>query len=181
MRCVFPWPARQRKRSGGQRRRSGVWLAPLIAAVASAGTLAGAEPLVAGAAGATRLARAARTISLSETGHLHLTSKHGFTLNEEGSAAGTITGTIYIHLHIANNHGGVTAEVNIYPRGGSLSGSGSASYQVQGAYAVFVGKLSISRGTGSYAHAHASSLRFSGSIQRRNDAVAVRLSGPLSV
>lgn len=153
----------------------------MIAALASAGTLVGGEPLVAGAAGATPSARSARTISLSETGHLHLTSKHGFTLNEEGSATGTIKGTIYIHLHIANNHGEVTAEVNIYPHGGSLSGSGSASYQVQGAYAVFVGKLSISRGTGSYAHAHASSLRFSGSIQRRSDAVAVQLSGPLSV
>jgi len=153
----------------------------MIAAAASAGTLAAAEPLVTGAAGATPLARSARTISLSETGHLRLTSKHHLTLNEEGSATGTITGTIYIHLHIANNQGEVTAEVNIYPRGGSLSGTGSASYQVQGAYAVFLGKLSITRGTGSYAHAHASSLRFSGSIQRRNDAVAVRLSGPLSV
>jgi len=36
-------------------------------------------------------ALAARTISLNETGHLRLTSKHNFTLNEQGSTLGTIT------------------------------------------------------------------------------------------
>jgi hypothetical protein len=146
-----------------------------------------ASPLAAGglmvgtvAAGATT-ARAARTLTLSETGHLRLTSKHAFTLNEQGSASGTITGTIYIHLHIANNQGDVTAEVNIYPHGGSLSGYGSASYEVEGADATFTGKLAITRGTGSFAGAHASSLQFSGDIARRTDAVAVKLSGQLSV
>jgi hypothetical protein len=131
-----------------------------------------------GAAGPT--GRAARSISLSESGHLHLTSKHGFTLNEEGSATGTIRGTIYIHLHIVANSR-VTAEVNIYPHGGSLSGQGSASYHVNGGYAYFSGSLSIARGTGNYGHAHASELRFTGTIQRRNDAVTVMLSGRLSV
>jgi hypothetical protein len=133
------------------------------------------------ASAASPVARSARTISLSETARLHLTSKHTFTLNEAGAASGTIHGSIYIHLHLANNHGGVSAEVNIYPVGGSLSGYGSASYTVEGAEAVFSGKLAITRGTGSYAHASASGLRFTGSIQRRTDAVAVQLSGPLSV
>ncbi len=125
-------------------------------------------------------ARAARTVSLHETGRLHLTSKHGFTLNEQGSATGTVRGTIYIHLHLVSNNK-VTAEVNIYPRGGSLSGAGSARYGVIGGYAAFTGTLAIERGTGRYAHAHASRLSFTGTIQRRNDAVTVQLSGPLSV
>jgi hypothetical protein len=133
------------------------------------------------AAGVAAIARSARTISLSETAHLRLTSKHVFTLNEQGSASGTIAGAIYIHLHIANNRGGVTAEVNIYPRDGSLSGSGSASYEVEGADAAFSGELSITRGTGNYAGARASDLRFTGDIERRTDAVSVQLSGPLSV
>jgi hypothetical protein len=119
-------------------------------------------------------------MSISESGHLRLTSKRGFTLNEQGSATGTIRGTIYIHLHLVSSRE-VTSEVSIYPRGGSLSGSGSASYQVNGAYASFVGRLAVTRGTGSYAHARAASLRFTGTIQRRGDAVAVQLSGPLSV
>jgi hypothetical protein len=134
----------------------------------------------AGVAGAASLdARAARTENLSERGSLHLTSKHGFTLNEQGSVSGTIRGTIYIHLNLSSPTR-VTAEVNIYPSGGSLSGSGSASYHVVGSYASFSGSLSIGRGTGTYAHARASGLHFTGTVQRHGDAVAVQLSGPLS-
>ena len=121
----------------------------------------------------------ARAITLNESGRLRLTGKRGFTLNEQGSASGTITGTIYIHLHIVSNTK-VTAEVNIYPRGGSLTGSGSAAYHVVGGEALFAGTLSITRGTGTYANARADHLAFTGAIQRRNDAVAVHLSGPLS-
>ncbi len=119
-------------------------------------------------------------MSLKEAGHLRLTSRHGFTLNEQGTVAGTIKGTIYIHLHLVSSNR-VTAEVNIYPRGGSLSGHGSASYRVIGSFATFTGSLSVTRGSGSYARARASSLRFIGAIQRRTDAVAVQLSGPLTV
>lgn len=124
-------------------------------------------------------ARAARTISLNENGSLHLTSHHGFHLNEQGTASGTIKGTIYIHLDVSStNH--VTAEVNIYPSGSSLTGYGTANYRADGGQATFSGTLSISRGSGSYAGAHASGLSFTGTIQRVNDATTVHLSGPLS-
>jgi len=118
-------------------------------------------------------------MSLKESGRLRLTSKHGFTLNEQGTASGTIGGTIFIHLHLVSSSR-VTAEVNIYTHGGSLSGGGSSSYQVRGAVAAFSGTLAVTRGTGSYSRARASGLRFTGSIQRRNDSVTVQLSGPLS-
>lgn len=124
-------------------------------------------------------ARAARTISLNESGSLHLTSHHGFHLNEQGSASGTIKGTIYIHLDVSSTNR-VTAEVNIYPNGGSLTGYGTANYHADGGQATFSGTLSISRGSGSYAGAHASGLSFTGTIQRVNDATTVHLSGPLS-
>jgi hypothetical protein len=125
-------------------------------------------------------AHSARTLALRETGHLHLTSKHGFTLNEQGTVSGTIAGTIYIHLHLVSSSR-VTAEVNIYPSSGSLSGSGSSSYQVRGAFANFSGTLAVNRGSGTYRRAHATALRFTGAIQRRNDSVTVQLSGALSV
>jgi hypothetical protein len=123
-------------------------------------------------------ARAANTISLNENGNLRLTSHHGFHLNEQGTASGTIKGSIYIHLDVSSTNR-VTAEVNIYPSNGSLTGSGSANYRADGGRATFSGTLSISRGTGSYAGAHASGLSFSGTIQRVNDATTVHLSGPL--
>jgi hypothetical protein len=125
------------------------------------------------------VARASRSISLSDSGRLHLISHHGFTLNEQGTATGTISGTIYIHLHVVStNH--VTAEVSIYPKGGSLTGLASASYSPSGAIASFTGTMNIARGTGSYSHASGSGLSFSGTIQRSNDAVTVRVAGHMS-
>ncbi len=124
-------------------------------------------------------ALAARTFSLNETGNLHLTSKQGFTLNEQGSASGSIRGTIYVHLRIVSTSR-VSAEVNIYPSGGSISGSGTASYRRGSTTADFSGSLSIGHGSGSYAHAHGSGLSFSGTIARSNDAVTVHVSGSVS-
>jgi hypothetical protein len=151
------------------------------AAVLSVGAIASAGALgVSGASAKPARAVAARTISLNESGHLRLTSSHGLTLNERGTATGTIHGSIYIHLNVSSTNR-VTAEVNIYPKGGSLTGNGSASYHVSGAFAAFSGTLSVTKGSGSYAHAHGTGLRFTGTIQRKTDAVTVQVSGRLSV
>jgi hypothetical protein len=124
-------------------------------------------------------ARAARTISLNESGSLTCTSKHGFTLNERGPAEGTVTGTLYVHLNIVSTSR-VTAEVNIYPNGGSISGSASASYHRGSSTAEFSGTMAVSRGTGSFADARGSGLRFTGTIQRSDDAVTVHVNGDFS-
>lgn len=164
-----------RSRSGRSRVR-----AMLVAGVMSAGVLTGVAGLgVASSSAAGTKAVAARTISLNESGHLHRTSSAGLKLNEQGSASGTIKGTIYIHLDVVSPNR-VTAEVNIYPNGGSLTGSGSANYRVNGGTASFSGAMSINRGSGSYAHAHGSGLSFSGTIQRLSGSVTVHLSGSMS-
>ena len=124
-------------------------------------------------------AHEARVISLNESGALHLTSRHGFTLNEQGSATGTIAGTIYVHLRIVSSSR-VTAEVNIYPRGGSISGNGTAGYRHEGATGSFSGSMSIDRGTGTYNHAQGSGLSFSGTIRRSDYAVTVHVRGRVS-
>jgi hypothetical protein len=126
------------------------------------------------------LARAARTVALNETGRLHLTSKHNFTLNEKGSATGTATGTIYVHL-TAVSTSRVTARINIYPRGGSISGHGAGSFRRLGATAEFSGTMSIDRGTGSFARIHGTGLSFSGAIaESHGDAITVHVSGRVS-
>jgi hypothetical protein len=150
----------------------------------STGVLTGVAWLGVGSSSAAATkAVAARTISLNETGRMHRTSGRGITinqdLNEQGSASGTIMGTIYIHLKVVSPTR-VTAEVNIYPSGSSITGSATASYRVDGGTASFSGTMSIDRGTGSYAHAHGSGLSFSGTVQRLNDAVTVHLSGSMS-
>ncbi len=132
------------------------------AAVAFLGALATNAPL--GAEGATSpAARAAKAVSVSEVGQLHLISKHGFTLNERGTASGTIKGTISVQLKIVSSSR-VTAEVAIYPSGGSIAGEGTASYHKGKATASFAGSLSVEHGSGSYEHAQGSGLSFSGTI-----------------
>jgi hypothetical protein len=123
-------------------------------------------------------ARAARTITLSDTAHLRLTSKHKFTLNEQGTATGTISGPIYIHLNIVSTNR-VTAEVSIYPSGSSLTGYATASYRPSGGVATFNGTMSIVRGSGRYRHVHGTGLSFTGTVQRINDAITVRVNGKL--
>jgi len=122
------------------------------------------------------VARGARVLSLNENGSLRLTSKKGFTLNEQGFASGTVKGRIYVRLTIVSSSR-VTAELSIYPSGGSITAHGSASYHEESTNARFSGSMSIERGTGGYAHARGSGLSFSGTIQRSNDAVTVHVSG----
>ncbi len=157
-------------RSGAHRSLAGG--AGLLAAVACTLALTAG-----GASGAT--AHAARTITLNDSGKLHLTSHRTTHLNLQGTASGTIRGTIYIHLNVTSPSR-VSAEVSIYPSNGSLTGVSTAKYRANGGQATFSGTLSISRGSGAYAHAHAPALSFSGTIQRSNDATTVHVSGPLS-
>ncbi len=154
--------------------------AALAATVVSCGVAAAAASLGSGIApAAAARALQARSFSLKETGNLHMTSKHEFTLNERGAASGTITGVIYVHLTVVSTSR-VTAEVNIYPRGGSITGYGTASYHRGSETATFSGSASISRGTGQYAHAHGSGLSFSGTIARSDDAITVHMNGTVS-
>src|ERR1700722_2685085 len=122
---------------------------------------------------------AAKTFSLNESGSLRLSSKQGFTLNEQGPASGTVSGTLYVHLKIVSSTR-VTAEISLYPHGGSITCSGSAGYKREGSIAKFSGALSIDRGTGSYAKAHGAGLSFSGTIRRSNDAITVHVGGTAS-
>jgi hypothetical protein len=124
-------------------------------------------------------AKSARTTSMHEIGNLHLSSKHGFTLNEQGSATGTFDGPIHVRLMILSSSR-VKAEVSIARSGGSITGEAVASYHRSSTSASFSGSLSITSGTGSYAHAHGSGLSFGGTIQNSTDAIAVHLSGSLS-
>jgi hypothetical protein len=141
---------------------------------------AGALTLAAGTAGASgSAASAARTITLKDTAHLHKTSSKGFNLYETGTATGTVAGTLSLHLDVVSTNR-VTAELSVYPKGSSLSGTASGSYRNNGSTASFSGTLSITRGSGSYAHAHGSGISFSGTIERSNDAVTVQVSGHLS-
>jgi hypothetical protein len=152
----------------------------LTAIAIAVGVLIAVGPLSSRASGSTApSAVAASTFFLNETGRLHLTSKHEFTLNEEGSGSGTITGTIYVHLTVVSTSR-VSAEVNMYSSGSSITGRASAGYERGHTQGSFSGSLSIVRGTGRYRRAHGSGLSFTGTIQRSDDAITVHVSGSVS-
>jgi hypothetical protein len=162
-----------------QDRRSRWLRGALTGALAYLVLLASLAPAAARAAhlADNAIAYPARTVSLNESGNLHLTSRHGFTLNEQGNGTGTISGTIYVHLKIVSTSR-VSAEINIYLNGGSISGHGAAAYRREGAKGSFSGSLAVDRGTGSYAHG--SGLSFSGTILRANYAVTVHVNGKVT-
>jgi hypothetical protein len=167
---------RKRVTKMSHRNRIAIALLALLITTVSAGGALGANSSQSGPS-----ASSARTISLDERANLHLTSKHGFTLNEQGAASGTLKGTIYVHLTIVSTKK-VSAEVNIYPSsGGSISSSASAAYRREGAIGKFSGSLSITHGSGAYSHARGSGLSFSGTIAKSNDAITVHVSGKASV
>ena len=120
----------------------------------------------------------ARTIAVTDLGRLHLTSRRGSTLNEEGKALGTIPGPFYIHLHETTaNH--ISAEVNIYPSDGSVTGYASAGYRASAKMGTFSGTMSIARGTGSWNAVHRSALKFSGTLALSNDTMTVKIAGTM--
>jgi hypothetical protein len=168
--------------SAGGRRSARRAMSPRVVLLMAAIYLAALAALWSVAASSTNAevsAYAARTISVNDTGQLHLTSHHGFVLNLQGTASGTVRGTLYIHLDVAStNH--VTAEVNIYPSGSSVTGNASAAYHVHGSTASFNGTMNVTRGTGSYNHAHGNDLSFTGTIQRSNDATSVQVKGSMT-
>jgi hypothetical protein len=145
------------------------------------GALATAAAFGGGAAGAASPhAKAARTLNLNDSASLHLQNKHGLVLKEAGTAKGTLGGPLYLQLNVTSTRS-VTAQIQVYPNGGgSIKGSASAVYTVQGSTAAFSGSMKVTGGSGRYSKAHGSGLKFSGTIKRSNDAVTVRVSGKLS-
>jgi hypothetical protein len=152
----------------------------ISSAALAAGALTTAVALGTGAAGAASPhATAARSLNLNDSASLHLQNKKGLVLKEAGNAKGTLPGTLYLQLKVTSTRS-VSAEVQVYPSGGSVSGVAKASYRVAGSTATFSGTMSVTKGSGKYSKAKASALRFSGTIQRSNDAVTVRVSGKMS-
>lgn len=132
---------------------------------------------VAGAAhGDTPRARAARVLRASDTAHLHYTSASGSILHEEGKATGTIPGTMNVRLNLGTTF---TGTFKISTSGGSIEGHGSATPHGSGVYESFAGTLTVTHGTGRYAHAHGRGGLY-GTFNRNTYALVVKTTGSLT-
>lgn len=126
------------------------------------------------------VARAAREINLQETGHLHAVGEPGTTIIERGNATGTFNSSIAVRLTIVSANK-VTATFTVRPRGGSITGRGSARFAQKGANGYFGGTIAITGGTGSYAHASGASIGISGVISRETFVLTVHVHGKIHV
>jgi hypothetical protein len=147
-----------------------------VSMLATASALAGGLAWGAGHAPSA----AARTIGFSETAHLHAVSKGGSTLEEEGRATGTYDCSIAVQLTIVSAER-VKATFTVRPRGGTVSGSGSARLEGEGGTGYFGGTLAITKGTGIFAHASGQNIGISGSFNRETYSATVRVHGSVRI
>lgn len=128
------------------------------------------------AAGPAGRARAAHVLSATDTVHLHYISSSGSLLFDEGKATGTLPGSMRVHLDLGTTF---TGTFTIYANGGSIEGRGSAAPHGSGTYESFAGTLTVTGGTGRYAHAHGHGGLY-GSFDRDNYALVIKTTGSLT-
>jgi hypothetical protein len=147
----------------------------LYAATVAAGALA-VSGIPAQAAGPR--ARAARTINVKDEAKLHFVKSSGSTLIDEGNATGTIPGKVRI-VFTYNGSPNVSSQLTIYGSGGSLHvrASGKLSSPTN-PKPSFKGSLTVTGGTGRYAHAGGTGTLY-GVFNRRTYAMVVQAQGPV--
>ena len=129
-------------------------------------------------ASAAPAARMARVLSVRDEGHLHAVRISGSRLTDEGSVAGTIPGRVRVGFTY-NGGPSVAAQFTIYSRYGSISGKGQGRVSDPASSAPsFRGALSITGGSGRYAHARGSGELF-GVFYRRSLGLTVQAIGTI--
>ncbi len=99
-----------------------------------------------------RDAHIARELNVNDTAHLHEVKRPAALIVEEGHATGTLPGTVRASISLGAT---VLVTVTLYPNGGgSITGHGSGELKGNPAEPSFGGHLTITSGTGRYAHAH---------------------------
>ena len=121
-------------------------------------------------------AQEARTISATDVASLHYVRHDGSRLFEEGTAHGTLPGSMRAECNVGAS---VSASFTIYTKDGTIRGNGTAYPHGSGTYQSFAGTLTVTGGTGRYAHAHGHAGLY-GLFNRRTYALTVQTTGSLS-
>jgi hypothetical protein len=159
----------------GNARRPGVLATALFVSLATSAIL------VNNAAGdAHTRAHTARTLNVTDTAHLHFLKESSSQLIDEGAATGTLPGTVRVSFDLGVT---VSGTFTIYAHDGSIIGHGSGVLHKNNSqsdvYVSFGGTMTVSHGTGRYAHAHGTG-GFYGVIDRRNYSATIQTTGSLS-
>jgi hypothetical protein len=123
-------------------------------------------------------AKAARTLAFNVNSNLQLVGHPGHVLNERGTFSGSQSGTIAIRFtSVTSTSGGATFAA--YSSGGSISGQTTTRGHVVGAKVYFTGVMSVTGGSGRYAHAYGRGLKFSGVVDRRSFHATTHMQGSI--
>ena len=148
-----------------------------ICSALAAGLLAAATQHATAYAGQSRpRADAAHILNATDTAHLRYVSSSGSLLLDEGKASGTLPGSMRVRLDLGTTF---TGTFTIHASGGSIDGHGSATPHGSGTYESFSGTLTVTGGSGRYAHAHGHGGLY-GTFDRDNYALVIKTTGSLS-
>lgn len=158
---------------GGSRLRRRMLLVPLAGALGAIASLAPSAPAHGGPS-----ATAARTLTFNVNSNLRLVGKPGHVLNERGTFSGSQSGTIAIRFtSVTSTSGGATFAA--YSSAGSISGQTTTRGHVVASKVYFTGVMSVTGGSGRYAHALGRNLQFSGVVDRRNFHATTHMQGSI--
>jgi len=121
-------------------------------------------------------ARVARTLNGTDTAHLHLVRQQETVVFEEGAASGALPGHMRAQLDVGSVF---TGTCTIYTSGGTIVGHGRATPHGSGRYQSFSGTLTITGGSGRYAHARGQTGLY-GTFDRRTFALVIQTTGSIS-
>jgi hypothetical protein len=127
------------------------------------------------------VAQAARTLRFNINASLHLVGSAGHVLNEKGSFTGTQSGTIAVRFTSGNVISGSATFAAYSSRGGSVSGRATIKGHVGVATVYFTGIVTITGGTGRWAHASGRNLRFTGTVDPHNFHASTHIEGTINV
>jgi hypothetical protein len=125
------------------------------------------------------IASAARALYVHDEGRLHYINSSGSLIREEGAATGTLAGRLQVHF-LYDGSPTVTASFTISGNGWSLDGRGTGRLNNPNSPSPsFRGAMSITGGSGRYAHAHGSGEMFGVFYRRGHYALTVQTLGEL--
>jgi len=164
---------RERLRAGSLARA----LPPIALLVSAAGVVSAAQARATGRT-TRRSAHAARVLNVRDEGHLRFIHASGSLLIDEGHASGTFPGSVKVRF-VYDGEPNVSAQFTISGSGGSISAKGSGRLSSPTSPdPSFKGRMSVTGGSGRYAHVHGGGELF-GVFNRRSYALTVQAIGKL--
>jgi hypothetical protein len=123
-------------------------------------------------------APAASVLNVRDEGHLRFVHASGSVIVDEGRVSGTFPGTVRVRF-LYNGEPDVSAQFTITGHGGSISARGKGTLSSPTSPSPsFGGHMTVTSGTGRYAHIHGGGQLF-GVYNRRSYALTVQAIGKL--